>query len=650
MQSIWTYSVTGISYGPGGGAGGASDAAQDNGELIGFAGGYGGGAAQQGIYARATQGLIVITYTPAPIDSTYTEIFTSASTWLVPAGVGAIKVEAIGPGSAGSNAMGQKGGGGGGYSKTNATPVVAGSLVYINVPTTGSAYGSTADTWLNTASNTAPTSTSQGALAKGASSGSGGASASGIGDVKYSGGNGGNNTVTGTYVKGGGGGASAGPNGAGLAGGNGWTGATTGGGGGGGAYNNGTSATAGNATATAGGAGGSNYSSGGAGATSSSAAGNGTNGSGGGGGSASTSNTARLNGALSLPGTIWSDGLGVTYGLVGGTGGTGINSTPSSGVVPASTSGYGGGGGGSSAQPGIGRPGLLVITYSPNFIGSGNLVGPGAVVVGSASRTSAAGPHLSSGTLAGQGSSIVGAAARTAHGSIGVLSGTGSAIAGMSRRFHNFDTSGNLPGQVAIIAGVASGPFSLANPKIRYADFFRLTTVNGVYLFSTAPFAITVPSVSPDPFTALGQLIKVGGAQRDIKSTANETTITMVGIDTAMLGIVLAEKIKGSKIELWHGFFNNDNQLVTATGTGLYQYFSGYVNTFSISEEWMEEARSFAGAITISASSFQLILQNRTSGRYTNDAAWKAVNPTDTSMNRVNFISTINYAFGKTPT
>lgn len=205
-----------------------------------------------------------------------------------------------------------------------------------------------------------------------------------------------------------------------------------------------------------------------------------------------------------------------------------------------------------------------------------------------------------------------------------------------------------INGQAAAITSERA--FSLSSPTLRYADFFRLTTASGVYLFSTAPFAITVPSVSADPFTALGQLIKVGGAQRDIKSTANETTITMVGIDTAMLGIVLAEKIKGSKIELWHGFFNSANQLVTATGTGLYQYFSGYVNTFSISEEWMEDARSFAGAITISASSFQLILQNRTSGRYTNDAAWKAVNSTDTSMNRVNFISTINYAFGKTPT
>ena len=53
------------------------------------------------------------------------------------------------------------------------------------------------------------------------------------------------------------------------------------------------------------------------------------------------------------------------------------------------------------------------------------------------------------------------------------------------------------------------------------------------------------------------------------------------------------------------------------------------------------------GIISASASSIQIILQNRTAGRYTNDNAWQYWNNGDTSMNRVNFIETINYAFGK---
>jgi hypothetical protein len=54
------------------------------------------------------------------------------------------------------------------------------------------------------------------------------------------------------------------------------------------------------------------------------------------------------------------------------------------------------------------------------------------------------------------------------------------------------------------------------------------------------------------------------------------------------------------------------------------------------------------GAITVSASSIQLILQNRTAGRYTNNNSWTFFEPTDTSMNRVAFITNINYAFGRT--
>ena len=212
---------------------------------------------------------------------------------------------------------------------------------------------------------------------------------------------------------------------------------------------------------------------------------------------------------------------------------------------------------------------------------------------------------------------------------------------------------------------------------IRYADFVRITTGTTVYLFSTAPYAITIPSIDASPFAGLGSLVKVGTAQRDIKSTANETTLTIVGIDTAKLAWVLGANIKGSQVEMWHGFFDSDNQLITGTsvewvnninlevpwtnttgdivewtsstsGSGLYQFFNGYINSFSISEQYMEEARAYFGVITISASSIQLILQNRTAGRYTNNPSWTFWNSLDNSMNRVNYIQTINYQFGKT--
>lgn len=184
--------------------------------------------------------------------------------------------------------------------------------------------------------------------------------------------------------------------------------------------------------------------------------------------------------------------------------------------------------------------------------------------------------------------------------------------------------------------------------NIRFADFVRITSPSATYLISSCPYAITVPAVSAQAFTPASVLMKVGDVQRDIKSTANETSVSLSGIDTATLGFVLGQNIKGSKIEMWHGFFNDANQLITTGGTGgLYQFFSGYITTFSISENWMEEVKSYLATITVSASSTQLILQNRIAGRYTNNNSWQFFAPGDTSMNRVGFIETINYYFGK---
>lgn len=186
--------------------------------------------------------------------------------------------------------------------------------------------------------------------------------------------------------------------------------------------------------------------------------------------------------------------------------------------------------------------------------------------------------------------------------------------------------------------------------NIRYADFVRITTPSETYRFATTPSALTIPAVDSQPFDALGTLVKIGDAQRDIKSTANETSFTLVGIDTAVLGWVLSQQVKGSQIEAWHGFFNTNGELITTGGSGgLYQFFNGYINSFAISEEWMEEIRQYVGVITVNASSIQIILKNRIGGRYTNNSSWQFYAPNDTSMDRVAFVSNISYYFGKTP-
>jgi len=184
--------------------------------------------------------------------------------------------------------------------------------------------------------------------------------------------------------------------------------------------------------------------------------------------------------------------------------------------------------------------------------------------------------------------------------------------------------------------------------NIRYADFIRIVTPSATYRFSTAPVKITVSAIDSQPFDALGALVGVGKIQRDIKSTANQTSVTLIGIDTALLGAVLNADVKGSQITMWKGFFDTSNQLITTGGSGgLYQYFYGFISSFSIGEQWMEEARMYVGTITVSASNIQMILQNRIAGRFTNDPSWQYFTPGDTSMNRVATIATLTYPFGK---
>lgn len=184
--------------------------------------------------------------------------------------------------------------------------------------------------------------------------------------------------------------------------------------------------------------------------------------------------------------------------------------------------------------------------------------------------------------------------------------------------------------------------------NIRYADFLRVTTPTQTFRLATTPASMTIPEVDSQPFNGVGVLMQSGDAARDIKSTANETTFTFVGINTDMLGWVLSKQIKGSKLEAWHGFFDTEGNLLKTGGTGgLYKFFTGYINSFAITEQWMEDLRQYVGVISVAASSIQIILKNRVAGRYTNNNSWQFFTPGDTSMNRCGFISTINYNFGK---
>ncbi len=185
-------------------------------------------------------------------------------------------------------------------------------------------------------------------------------------------------------------------------------------------------------------------------------------------------------------------------------------------------------------------------------------------------------------------------------------------------------------------------------PYIISAEFIKLTIYNDVantadtsiYTFSSAYQAETI---SGQVYTPLGGLLAVGVQQRDLSVTSASTSVSLSGIGSDNIFMVLEKKIKGSKIEITRGFYD-DNQVLASTA----KRYSGIITSYNITEERVDQNDNFT--VTVNASSYKLVLQNRTAGRRTNPISWAQYYPADTSMKWISSLSGRTFDFGVTPT
>jgi len=190
---------------------------------------------------------------------------------------------------------------------------------------------------------------------------------------------------------------------------------------------------------------------------------------------------------------------------------------------------------------------------------------------------------------------------------------------------------------------------AVSGSQINHAEFVKLTvgTAATVYTFCNAAAPITVDGIT---FANLGALLNVGDVQRDIKATSDDMTIQLTGIDPTNVGIILGNEIKGSLVEVWRGFFDTNNQIITTPTTQFFKRYQGIINSVSITEDFNTELRQRIATCSIACSSMRRILENRLSGMKTNQDAWQFVYGTsETSMNRVAQISNTFFDFGPPP-
>lgn len=189
---------------------------------------------------------------------------------------------------------------------------------------------------------------------------------------------------------------------------------------------------------------------------------------------------------------------------------------------------------------------------------------------------------------------------------------------------------------------------AVSSPSIRHAEFVRMvvgqTGSTTTYTFCNAAAPVTVSGIT---FANLGALLGVGDVQRDIKATSDDMTISLTGIDPVWVGVILGTYIKGSSVEVWRGFLDSNNQIITTPTLQFFKRYQGIINNVSITENFDSQARIRVATCSVSCSSMRRILENRMSGVKTNQQSWQFIYPNDTSMNRVASIANTYFDFGK---
>jgi hypothetical protein len=190
---------------------------------------------------------------------------------------------------------------------------------------------------------------------------------------------------------------------------------------------------------------------------------------------------------------------------------------------------------------------------------------------------------------------------------------------------------------------------AVTGSQINHAEFVKLTVgvAGTVYTFCNAAAPITVGG---NTFSNLGALLNVGDVQRDIKATSDDMTIALTGILPANIALILSGDIKGSLVEVWRGFFDSNNQIITTPTTQFFKRYQGIINNVAITEDFNNEMRTRVATCSISCSSMRRILENRLSGVRTNKSNWQFIyGVNETSMNRVSEISNTYFDFGSPP-
>lgn len=189
--------------------------------------------------------------------------------------------------------------------------------------------------------------------------------------------------------------------------------------------------------------------------------------------------------------------------------------------------------------------------------------------------------------------------------------------------------------------------------QITHATLIKLSVNTSTYTISNAYGPLVWDGVT---YLGLGHFLSMDEIQDELQPTTGQLQITLSGIPkdvgeqglglyNSYVGLILDQKIKGSRVEIYRALFDPQTGEISNGSTSL--RFSGYISNFTISDATDVESKTDSYLVSVACSSILGILDRKITGRRTNGTDQKALYPTDTSMDRVVAISNTAFDFGR---
>lgn len=153
-------------------------------------------------------------------------------------------------------------------------------------------------------------------------------------------------------------------------------------------------------------------------------------------------------------------------------------------------------------------------------------------------------------------------------------------------------------------------------------------------------------SINSESYQNLGLLVSVSSTSSELRASPDAVNIAISGIPANFISDILAEKIKGSDVQIYRALFDPITGNLLSLSSNPTIKFRGVISNFEINNSLSEGELLGSITLILECSSYIEILQNKVSGRRTNPIDQKEISSTDTSFDRVPSIAKSNFNFG----